>query len=264
MFLSGGLVFLSLLVANSVQDKVDTKAKAVVVETDSSAYKKNVEPKLLHTDPAINSAVVGVGVGVLGSLLVGALLENKNKCNNRFTRDTANARFLPGVFGPSKCPPRHNGYNNNNQYNNGYRQPSVYPQHTTGYHQPTNPYQTGPVYNPPASVPYQPVTTTAYRPVNTQPYRPVPSQNYHQPAVVAYPQPSSVYQPAGNIGYHPAQVYGQGVQGFNKQVVQTPHHQPPPPGSIGTVAQFSRSASKKGAAAPQAKSTKSSAVKFGN
>jgi len=292
MKVSGGLVFFSFLlanIANTLQDKVDANAKAVVVE---SASKKKVEPKLLSSNPAINSAVVGVGVGVIGSLLVGALLENKNKCNNRYSRDTAaQGRFLPGVFGP-KCPPRPSGYNPyNNNNNNGYRQPTgaYHPSPVVGYqpvttqgYRPVNTQSYQPVttqgYRPVNTQGYQPATTQGYRPVNTQGYQPVTTQGYrpvnnvqgyhpitnqgyhpinNQGYQVA---PGAVYQPAGSIAYHPANVYGQGVQGYNKQVIQ---QAPPPPGSIGTLAQFGRSnASGTKSAAKTAKTAKSSAVKF--
>jgi len=290
---------LSFLVVESMQDKVDSNAKAVVVENEASASSKKVEPKLLSANPAINSAVVGVGVGVLGSLLVGALLENKNKCNNRYSRDTtAQTRFLPGVFGP-KCPPRQNGYNpayNNN--NNGYRQPgNVYPRPPApGYN--NVPYQQRPVVNRPINNQgYQPVNTgyqpvnTGYQPVNTG-YQPVntgyqPVNTGYQPVNAGYQAENSGYRPVNtgyqpaNVGYQPANVYQQGVHAFpggvkhvNSGGLQSTNN-PAPPGSFGSLAQFGRTSSTSSggtsrkastgtatdSSAPKAK--KSSAVNFG-
>merc|ERR1712200_70225 len=98
----------------------------------------------LTTDPAINGAVVGLGVGVIGSLLVGALLDKGNNCN-RFRRDapSPSTRFLPGLLGKDKCPPRHNQPYPNNGYqqypNNGYQRPnSGYQTPNVGYQQPSN------------------------------------------------------------------------------------------------------------------------------
>jgi len=282
MKLSGGLILLSYLVVESMQDKVDSNAKAVVVENEASASSKKVEPKLLSANPAINSAVVGVGVGVLGSLLVGALLENKNKCNNRYSRDTtAQTRFLPGVFGP-KCPPRQNGYNpayNNNNNNNGYRQPgNVYPRPPApGYN--NVPYQQRPVVNRPINNQgYQPVNT-GYQPVNTG-YQPVntgyqPVNTGYQAVNSGYRPVNTGYQPA-NVGYQQANVYQQGAHAFpggvkhvNSGGLQSTNN-PAPPGSFGSLAQFGRSSSggssrktstKTDSSAPKEK--KSSAVNFG-
>merc|ERR1712200_276645 len=76
--------------------------------------------------------------GVIGSLLVGALLDKGNNCN-RFRRDapSPSTRFLPGLLGKDKCPPRHNQPYPNNGYNlpnNGYNLPS------NGYNLPNNGY----------------------------------------------------------------------------------------------------------------------------
>jgi len=292
MKLSGGLILLSYLVVESMQDKVDSNAKAVVVENDSSVDSKKVEPKLLSANPAINSAVVGVGVGVLGSLLVGALLDNKNKCNNRYSRDTAaQTRFLPGVFG-SKCPPRQNGYNPAYN-NNGYRQPgNVYPRPPApGYN--NVPYPQRPVVNRPINNHgYQPVNTgyqpvnAGYQPVNTG-YQPVntgyqPVNTGYQPVNTGYQAVNSGYRPVNtgyqpaNVGYQQANVYQQGAHAFpggvkhvNSGGLQSTNN-PAPPGSFGSLAQFGRSSSggssrktstKTDSSAPEVK--KSSAVNFG-
>ena len=74
---------------------MDSEAKAVVLEADSktTAAAAGGNTRLFTANPAVNGAVVGLGVGVIGSLLVGALLDNKD-CNNRGRRDTPSARFL--------------------------------------------------------------------------------------------------------------------------------------------------------------------------
>merc|ERR1712126_43300 len=168
------LVFLPLFFSYALQGgEVDTKAEAVVLENDGVAAKNSPQGKLLTANPAVNGALVGVGVGVLGSLLVGSLLNEKNNCNYRGKRDTPSARFLSG----KKCPPP--------PYNSGYRPPAP------GYHPPAPGYhQPAPVYHQPAPVYHQPAPV------------------YHQPAPV-YPQPAPIYkQPSPgynppNPGYNP-------------------------------------------------------------
>jgi len=205
----------------SVQDEVvDEKAKAVVVDV-GDVEKKTVDTRLLSADPALNGAVVGVGVGVLGSLLVGALLNQKNNCNNRGRRDTASTRFLPGLLEDKKCPPYspynppqvanpnyhqpiNSGYRPSNSYTpplqSGYQQPSFsgYPQPSPGYQQP----------NPAA---FQ------------QPGYHQPQSGYHQPVNAGYHQPG--YQPV-NAGYHPAQPVN---SGYRQPAQFTPTHNPPTP-----------------------------------
>jgi len=63
----------------------DTKA--------ATATKAGTSTRLFTGNQAIDGAVVGLGVGVIGSLLVGKLLEEKNKCNPRGRRDTASTRY---------------------------------------------------------------------------------------------------------------------------------------------------------------------------
>ena len=76
-------------------EEADAKAEAVVIEADDPASKTAAggQTRLFTANPAVNGAVVGLGVGVLGSLLVGALLDNKNDCNNyRGRRDAPSTR----------------------------------------------------------------------------------------------------------------------------------------------------------------------------
>ena len=73
---------------------VDDAAKAVVVDAGDPEGKKSVDTRLLSASPAVNGAVVGLGVGVLGSLLVGAILNDKNNCNNRGRRDRRVSKSL--------------------------------------------------------------------------------------------------------------------------------------------------------------------------
>jgi hypothetical protein len=57
-----------------------------------TSTKTGTSTRLFTGNAAIDGAVVGLGVGVIGSLLVGKLLEEKNKCNPRGRRDTASTR----------------------------------------------------------------------------------------------------------------------------------------------------------------------------
>jgi len=143
---------------------------------------------------AIDGAVVGLGVGVIGSLLVGKLLEEKNKCNPRGRRDTTQTRFLPGLFGGNnnnKCPPPpynsgHNQQHSGYQQNAGYQQPnSGYRQPNSGYQQPNSGYQQ---------------TNSGYRPTNSGYQQ--PNSGYQQPNS-GYRQPNAGYQQA-HSGYRPS------------------------------------------------------------
>ena len=67
------------------------------MESNTKTAAAGGQTRLFTADPAINGAVVGLGVGVVGSLLLGALLEDKNNCNNRGRRDTTGStRSGPG------------------------------------------------------------------------------------------------------------------------------------------------------------------------
>jgi len=221
------VLLLPFLVALSFQEndeEVDSEAKAVVLEADSktTAAAAGGNTRLFTANPAVNGAVVGLGVGVIGSLLVGALLDNKD-CNSRGRRDTPSARFLPGLSGPKKCPPRYN-----QQYNNGYQQPQTgYHQPQTGYHQPQTGYhqpQTG--YQQPQTGYQQPQTgynqpQTGYQQPHTGYNR--PQTGYNQPQT-GYNKPQTGYnQP--QTGYNRPQTgYQQPQTGYNKP--QTGYQQP--------------------------------------
>jgi len=197
----------------SLQDgDVKKDSKAIVLENSPKA----TSTRILTNDPAINGAVVGLGVGVIGSLLVGALLDNNNNCNNRGRRDapTASTRFLPGLLGKDKCPPRRqpnsgyqtqNGYHNQNggyqQPNNGYQQQNNfgYQQSNVGYHQPNVGYQ-------------QPIV------------------GYHQPNN-GYQQHNNGYQQSNNgyqqhnNGYQQSNNgYQQNNNGYQQSNIGYPHH----------------------------------------
>ena len=62
--------------------------------------KTGTSTRLFTGNAAVDGAVVGLGVGVIGSLLVGKLLEGKNKCGNRGKRDAPSTRLvkLAGVL----------------------------------------------------------------------------------------------------------------------------------------------------------------------
>ena len=52
-----------------------------------------MKTRILTGNPLIDGAVVGVGVGLIGSLLVGKVLEGqKNNCHYRYKRDGASTR----------------------------------------------------------------------------------------------------------------------------------------------------------------------------
>merc|ERR1712126_491938 len=229
------LVFLPLFFSYALQDgEVDTKAEAVVLENDGVAAKNSPQGKLLTANPAVNGALVGVGVGVLGSLLVGSLLNEKNNCNYRGKRDTPSARFLSG----KKCPPP--------PYNSGYRPPAP------GYHPPAPGYhQPAPVYHQPAPVYHQPA------PIYKQ-----PSPGYNPPNP-GYNPPNPGYNPP-NPGYNPPQT---GYQPTNYPPAPNPGYTSPT-FSSGHTAPIGRSAPKQGAKTfdggvkAATKTDKSSAVKF--
>merc|ERR1712200_269510 len=164
----------------------------------------------LTTDPAINGAVVGLGVGVIGSLLVGALLDKGNNCN-RFRRDapSPSTRFLPGLVGKDKCPPRHN-------------QP--YPNH--GYHKPNTGYQAYPNNG------YQQYPNNGYQRPNSG-YQ-TPNVGYQQPSNVGYNQPNNGYNLPNNgynrpnNGYSTPNNNGYNSNGFKQGSAYTPALSTPP------------------------------------
>merc|ERR1719222_732802 len=92
------------------------------VDDDSPAS----STRLITGNPSLDGAVVGVGVGIIGSLLVGKLLEAKDEKLCRATRDAPSTRFLPGLFdGKKKCPPsQYQGYQ---QPGNNYNQATGLP-----------------------------------------------------------------------------------------------------------------------------------------
>merc|ERR1711970_673663 len=162
------LPLLAVMGAEQEEKSVVETDDAYILEADlpekdtkaATATKTGTSTRLFTGNQAIDGAVVGLGVGVIGSLLVGKLLEEKNKCNPRGRRDTASTRFLPGLFGGNNCPPPPYHQSGYEQPNTGYHQPtSGYPQPTSGYHQPTTGY-------------HQP--TSGYQKPNT---------GYHQPTI---------------------------------------------------------------------------------
>merc|ERR1711874_279790 len=180
--------------------------------------------RLFTGNQAIDGAVVGLGVGVIGSLLVGKLLEDKNKCNPRGRRDTANTRFLPGIFGGSKCPSpsyQHSGYQHPSsgyKPNSGYQQPnSGYQQPNSGYQQPNSGYQ-HPNFG------YQ-QPNFGYQQPNSGYSR--PNSGYKQPNPV-YPQQNSGYN-RPNQGYQqPTGGYQQPYRSHQSGFSQASAHKPTP------------------------------------
>merc|ERR1719431_834319 len=191
---------LALAVSQDITKSLKETDDAYVLDADlpdktTKTTKGKTSTRLLSSgNTAIDGAVVGLGVGVIGSLLVGKLLEEKNKCNPRGRRDTTQTRFLPGLFGGNnnnKCPPPYNsGYQ---QPNSGYRQPN------SGYQQPSSGYQQ---------------TNSGYRPNNSGYQQ--QNSGYKQPNT-GYQQPNSGYQQT-NSGYRPS---NQGYQQQNSGYQQT-------------------------------------------
>merc|ERR1712025_1557818 len=193
------------------------------LKSDKAAKSGTGQTRLLTNNAAVNGAVVGLGVAVLGALLVGKLTEKKECPPYRGRRDAQNpqTRFLPGLFGGKKCPPPpafpQTGptYNHpSSGYNNGYRQPSSgYNQPSTGYQQPSNGYnrpssgyqQPSSGYNTPNNGYNRP--NSGYNTPNNGYNRPNsgyngPSSNYNPQAPVFHPHPTSGYQtPTSNYGY---------------------------------------------------------------
>merc|ERR1712066_316486 len=181
-----GVTLLLLLPFYSTQSKTKSltetdDAYILDVDLDDKKAAANTQTRVLGTgNPLVDGAVVGIGVGVIGSLLVGSFLDHqkKQKCVYRYKRDPANpasTRFLPG-----KCPPYHNGYQPSN---NGYQPPQV------------NGYQ------PPQSNGYRPPQTNGYQSPQNNGYRPPQNNGYRPPQ-------TSGYRPPQNNGYQPAQING--------------------------------------------------------
>jgi len=177
-----------------------------------TSTKTGTSTRLFTGNSAIDGAVVGLGVGVIGSLLVGKLLEEKNKCNPRGRRDTASTRFLPGILGGggSKCPPP--PYNQQYQQQSGYRQPN------SGYHQPNSGYRPNNGYQQPNTGYQQP--NTGYQQSNTGYHT---NSGYQQPhsgyqqSNSGYQQPNSGYRPQ-NLGYQQSNSgYQQPNSGYRPQ-----------------------------------------------
>jgi len=233
-----GVVVLQTLFSAAISGGVeDTKAKAIIVEADEASTPKAkaaTQTRLFTSDPTINSAIAGVGIGVVGSLLVGALLDSKNnKCNPRGRRDTASTRFLPGLTGKQKCPPvgypapyQHTGYP---APNTGYAQPNQgYAQPNQGYAQPNQGYPA------PYSNNGYPRPNQAYQqPYAQQGYQqPIPSSGYQQPIPASgyhhHPVHPSAYQPAP-VYHKPTPSYPQPTPSYTNPtpVYSNSNYRPP-------------------------------------
>lgn len=237
------VLLLPLFLADDAKTDVKETDDAYIVENadkslgdaDKSAKSAAGQTRLFTNNNAVNGAVVGLGVGVLGSLLVGKLLEKKECPPYRGRRDAQQpqTRFLPGVFGGGKkCPPppaypsagpayHHPSSGYNTQYN-GYNKPnSGYNQPTSGYNRPSSGYQTpsnnynnnnnnyNVGYNQPSNGYNRPSSgyqqsnagyNNGYQQQNTGYNR--PSNNYNRPSNIYQPNPSSGYRPQNsNYGY---------------------------------------------------------------
>ena len=62
-------------------------------DNKSTSTKTTPQTRLLTGNAVVDGAVVGIGVGVIGSLLVGKLLDDQSKkCHYRYRRDSPSAR----------------------------------------------------------------------------------------------------------------------------------------------------------------------------
>jgi len=228
----GCMVILAVVTGENITKSLTETDDAYILDADlpdktDKAVTPTTSTRLFTGNTAIDGAVVGLGVGVIGSLLIGKLLEEKNKCNPRGRRDTASTRFLPDIFGGKKCPPppHNSGYQPNSGYqqqNSGYRPTSGYQQPNSGYQQPNSGYkQPNSGYQQPNSGYQQP--NSGYR----------PNSGYQQPNL-GYQQPNSGYQQS-NSGYQqPNSGYQQPNRNQPNTFSQTnPHRATPAPFSSG-------------------------------
>merc|ERR1712128_193726 len=90
---------------------------------------ENTEPRLLSNQntAAVTGAALGLGIGIAGSILVGKLIEDANKCKPEDVQPPAFGRFLPGLLHlkPKDSNPHHSQANN-------YRQTQSYPYPSPG------------------------------------------------------------------------------------------------------------------------------------
>merc|ERR1712126_507328 len=150
----------------SISKRQTVDGDAVILESDSVSSSPT-KTRIFKGNSALTGAAVGLGVGVVGTLLLGKLLEDK-KCKSRGRRDTPSTRFLPGIpdiLRGKKCPSTHyqdsyqspqSSYNNNNPYKsssqssyNNYQTPQSsynnnrpYQSSYNTYQPPQNNYQT--------------------------------------------------------------------------------------------------------------------------
>merc|ERR1712106_501585 len=110
-------------------------------------YIENTEPRLLSNQntAAVTGAALGLGIGIAGSILVGKLIEDANKCKPEDVQPPAFGRFLPGLLPgflpdllhlkPKNCHPQH-AQSNNYRQTQSYPSPGyVIPSASNQYHQ---------------------------------------------------------------------------------------------------------------------------------
>jgi len=108
---------------------------------------ENTEPRLLSNQntAAVTGAALGLGIGIAGSILVGKLIEDANKCKPEDVQPPAFGRFLPGLLPgflpdllhlkPKNCHPQH-AQSNNYRQTQSYPSPGyVIPSASNQYHQ---------------------------------------------------------------------------------------------------------------------------------
>jgi len=194
----------------SISKRQTVDGDAVILESDSVSSSPS-KTRIFKGNPALTGAAVGLGVGVVGTLLLGKLLEDK-KCNSRGRRDTPSTRFLPGVpdiLGGKKCPPTHyqdsyqspqSSYNNNQPYNN-YQSPQ------SSYNN-NRPSQSSYNNNRPSQSSYNNYQAPQSSYNNNRPYQSSyntyqPPQNNYQPPQSSYNSYKQPYQQSSNVYHHP-------------------------------------------------------------
>lgn len=206
--------------ATSFTKRQTVDGDAVIVEVDGNESSGAPSTRLITGNPALDGAVVGVGVGIIGSLLVGKLLEAKDEKLCRSTRDAPSTRFLPGLFeGKKKCPPSPYQQPSNN-YNQGYRPPSNN-YNNQGYRPPNN-YNNN--YRPP---------TSSYN----------SNQSYRPPQTSYVSQPSSTYQSSSN--YRPPSNYQSSYTTPSNNYQSSQYRDPIPPLSYPSRGSFSQTSAHK-------------------
>ena len=73
--------------------KISKRQLRRIIREEAQLLREINEDGSSSGNPVVDGAVVGIGVGLIGSLLVGKVLESqKNNCHYRYKRDGASTR----------------------------------------------------------------------------------------------------------------------------------------------------------------------------